>query len=451
MSISCEDVCMLFLRILRNVLVYPKEHPLISQGVESLMEFIGEHDGLIIEVNKGYLYVNSDRVGITAANYLFLRLLIQSFNTLGVGEVECLGGLVEKEHLYGFFSAMAKATDYEELVSLMDREGIAGIVVRPSPEDSKEWVREKARKLYFHTIKVVRSFFETGEVSPVKMKAAASYLLDLLRHSEEALLGLTIIKNYDNYTYNHCLNVAILSLAMGLRIGMERRLLVSLGAGALMHDIGKVKVPIEIINKPSKLDDSEWKLVRRHPVIGSLIVLKNWGISKETSLILEPVVEHHLGMNYYGYPEWLRTRETPLMAGIIHIADFYDAVTTPRVYHKRTFSPMEAMQYLLDNAGVRFDPILVKVFFNVMGFYPVGSIVKLSTGEWGVVVEMPSHAPYFDKPVVVLAANSDGRPLPPKRMDLKGTDVTVAGVSNQSLWNVGLDPTKLALCPIEEQ
>jgi len=446
-------VPIVFLRVLKNIQIYPKEHPLISQGLDQFMAFIQEHEGLSLAVNKGYLYINTDRMEITAANYIFIRFTIQTFNVMGLGEVEFLKGLVEREHLYRFFSSMAKARSYNELLASLEKEGVVGVIIRPSSESSEEGLRERAKKLYFHTIKVVKSFFEgqKREASLIKMKAAASYLADLLRHSEEALMGLTVIKNYDDYTYNHCLNVAILSLALAMRTGMERRLLVSLGTGALVHDIGKVKVPIEIINKPDKLTDEEWKKVKRHPIEGLYMVLEQWGISRDIAHILPAIVEHHLGMNYFGYPEWLRSKEPSILAEIIHITDFYDAVTTPRVYNKRPVAPVEAMQYLLDNSGVRFNPVLVKLFINVMGFYPVGSVVKLSTGEWAMVVEKPANSSSLDRPVVVVVADENGNPLLPRKVSLEDGKVRVVRVSSQSPWNVGLDPTELALYSFEEQ
>jgi HD-GYP domain-containing protein (c-di-GMP phosphodiesterase class II) len=446
-------VPIVFLRVLKNIQVYPKEHPLISQGLDQFMDFIQEHEGLSLEVNKGYLYINTDRIEITAANYVFIRLTIQTFNVMELGELEFLTGLVEREHLYRFFSSMAEAKSYNGLLASLEKKGVVGIITRPSAEDSEDGVRDRAKKLYFHTIKVIKSFFEgkKREVSLIKMKAAASYLADLLRHSEEALMGLTVIKNYDDYTYNHCLNVAILSLALAMRTGMERRLLVSLGTGALVHDIGKVKIPIEIISKPDKLADEEWMMVKRHPIEGLSMVLGQWGISRDIAQILPAIVEHHLGMNYFGYPEWLRKKETSILTGIIHITDFYDAVTTPRVYNKKPMAPVEAMQYLLDNSVMRFNPVLVKLFLNVMGFYPVGSVVKLSTGEWAMVVEKPAHSSHLDRPVVVVVADKNGDPLLPRKVSLEDGEVRVVGVSSQSPWNVGLDPTELALYSFEEQ
>ncbi len=452
---QCEfaHVPIVFLKVLKNIQVYPKKHPLISQSLDRFMALIQEHEGLSLEVNKGYLYVNTDRVEITAANYVFIRLTIQTFNIIELREVEFLTGLVEREHLYRFFSAMAKAKSYNELLALLEKEGVIGVITRRSSESSEEGVRERAKKLYFHTIKVIKSFFEgkKREASLIKMKAAASYLTDLLRHSEEALMGLTVIKNYDDYTYNHCLNVAILSLALAMRTGMERRLLVSLGTGALVHDIGKVKIPISIINKPNKLTDDDWMMVKRHPIEGLSMVLDQWGISRDIAHILPAIVEHHLGMNYFGYPEWLRKKETSILAGIIHVTDFYDAVTTPRVYNKRPMAPVEAMQYLLDNSGIRFNPVLVKLFLNVMGFYPVGSVVKLSTGEWAMVVEKPSHSSYLDRPVVVVVADENGDPLPPRKVSLEDGEVRIVGASSQSPWNMGLDPMEVALYSFEEQ
>ena len=214
---------------------------------------------------------------------------------------------------------------------------------------------------------------------------------------------------------------------------------------ALVHDIGKVRIPAEIINKPGILTEDEWKVVKRHPVEGLAFLLRRWGISRETARMFPAVLEHHLGMSFSGYPEFMRRKAPGFLARIIHIADFYDAVTTPRVYNKSPFSPVEAMEFLMDHSGDRFDPVLVKAFVQMMGLYPVGTVVRLSTGEWAMVVEKPSEAVPLDRPVVAVVADDRGVPLRPRRLDLSEEPVEVVGVSDQSPWEIGLDPTQVTL------
>lgn len=445
------DFLVAFLRLLKGVTVYPKHHPLISGGLDTVLRVITERgdkgENLILSVSRGYLFINAERVEVTAENYAFIRLLLQAFNDLGLGEVEFLPAVITKEDLYGFFKLLTlPGAGFTGLLSRMDEEGIKGVFIRPYLQVPGGSVKDRARKLYFQTLTLIKKYFRgEGPVPMVKMKAVATYLADILRHSEETMIGLTIIKNYDDYTYNHCLNVAILSLGLALRLGMDKSLLISLGTGALVHDIGKVKIPSEILNKPGVLTEEEWDMVKLHPVHGLALLLRKWGITGETVKMFPAVLEHHLGMNLTGYPEFLRQKVPGLLSRIIHITDFYDAVTTPRVYNREPFSPVEAMEFLMDHGGERFDPVLVKVFVQMMGMYPVGTVVKLSTGEWAMVVERSSDTGYLDRPVVAVVADHRGVPLRPRRLDLSQESVEVVGLSERSPWEAGVDPTRVVL------
>jgi len=351
------DFVLAFLRLLKGVTVYPKEHPLISGSLETILKTVrgvrGEGHGLIISVNRGFLFIDGDRVEITPENYSFIRSIIQIFDDLGVGEMEFLPYDISRDRLYRFFKIIAlPCSGFEDLLRKMDRDGIiGGIFVRPALQAAEGSLRSRAKKLYFQTLALVRRYFQGDRPVPlVKLKAVATYMADILQQSEETLLSLTVIKNYDDYTYNHCLNVAILSLGLALRLGMSKKFLVSLGTGALVHDIGKVTIPPEILNKPGPLTDEEWLIVRRHPVSGLAFLLRQWGINTETSRMFPSVLEHHLELNYSGYPEFLRSKSPSLLSRIVHITDFYDAVTTPRVYHKKALSPVDALDFLVNNA-----------------------------------------------------------------------------------------------------
>ena len=455
-SLSQTDFIVAFLRLLRGIGVYPREHPLIHQGLRRVMEVISQGseggEGLVISVNRGYLFINGERIEVEAENYPFVRSMVQTFNDLGIGEMEFLPFSVSQEDLYRFFKILAvPSRGFDDLLGKMDLEGIRGIFIRPPLYSSVIDVRSKAKKLYFQTLALVKKYFQGDHPVPmVKIKAVATYMADILRYSEGALLGLTIIKNYDDYTYNHCLNVAILSLGLALRLGLDKKTMVALGAGALVHDIGKVKIPQEILNKPGRLTDDEWGIIKRHPVMGLALVLKQWGLSEEVSRLFPAILEHHVGMGFSGYPEFLQRKRPVFISRIIHVADFYDAVTTPRVYNRCPMPPLEAMKFLVDHSGDRFDPVLVKVFAQMMGVYPVGTVVKLSTGEWGMVIERPSDVENLDKPVVAVVADDNGTPLSPRKLDLAQESASVVGHSEKSPWELGLNPTQLVMELSEE-
>jgi len=447
-----EKFVNMFLRLFKNLEIYPKEHSLISGALDEICDSVHKADDIDgkfhLNMKGGYLYLNGHKLDVNVENYHFFRRFMSILREKEIGELEVISSLLKKEEIYKFVKLLIKEDARGDgIVCLLITERLNSIIVKPLPEGyEEEGIKAKAQKLYFQTIALIRHYFTqiTKEtVSLVKLKAASSYLAELLRESEDVLLGLTIIKNYDDYTYNHCLNVAILSMALGLRIGLPKKILVELGTGALIHDIGKVKIPLEILNKPGGLTDKEWEIVKRHPLEGMVLVLKRWGFSKETARLLPPVVEHHLGLNFSGYPEFMRDKKPSLLSRLIHIADFYDAVTTPRVYNPTPFSPSDAVEYLIKYAGARFDPILVRLFVNMMGFYPVGTMVKLDCGDWGMVVKAPKDHETLDRPVVKVLMAPDGSPLPPRIIDLGDNSMSI--VKAVSPWELGINPADYAL------
>ena len=230
-------------------------------------------------------------------------------------------------------------------------------------------------------------------------------LADAVTQNRNALMALTAMRNYDNYTFTHMVNVSILTMAQARAIGIDGKLLREFGMSALMHDIGKVRTPKEILNKPDKLTDDEFVIMRRHVVDGAEILRRTPEMP-----ILAPVVafEHHLRLDGSGYPFMVRRDSLNLGSMLCAIADVYDAMRSQRAY-QQAHPTDRILAVLKRNEGAQMDQNLVRRFVQLLGIYPPGNMVKLTTGEVAVVLRV--HAPDPHRPRVRILFGPDGARL----------------------------------------
>ena len=228
-------------------------------------------------------------------------------------------------------------------------------------------------------------------------------LADAVTQNRNALVALTAMRNYDNYTFTHMVNVCILTMGQAQALGIEGRLLREFGLSALMHDIGKVRTPQEILNKPDRLTEQEFVVMRRHPVEGAEILRRTPEMP-----ILAPVVafEHHLRLDGSGYPHGAKRSMLNLATMLCSIADVYDAMRSQRAY-QQAFPSERVLAVLRQDDGTHFEKHLVRRFVQLLGIYPPGTLVKLSTDEIAVVMKV--HAPDPHRPRVKILMAADGR------------------------------------------
>jgi putative nucleotidyltransferase with HDIG domain len=257
---------------------------------------------------------------------------------------------------------------------------------------------------------------------------------------EAALLGLANIKNYDEYTFNHSVNVAIYAIALGQRVGIPKKHLSHLGMAGLFHDIGKTRIPKEIINKSGKLSPEEWAVVRSHPLLGAEIVMrmKEWG--ELSTRMIDAAFEHHLKYDLTGYPKLTRKRRISLFGRIITLADFYDALVRPRVYNRFPYVSEKILGFMLERSGKDFDPSLVKVFINMIGVFPLGTLVLLNTNEMGIVMETQEDVEQLERPKICLVFYSEGDYRKGEIVDLREMDPAIGGFKRSIVRT--LDPNE---------
>jgi HD-GYP domain-containing protein (c-di-GMP phosphodiesterase class II) len=275
--------------------------------------------------------------------------------------------------------------------------------------------KEFAKKTYMNTVSAVNQVMESAKlnqaVSMKRTKRLVQSMVDLILQEEAVLLGLTNLRCYDEYTYHHSVNVCILSLGMGQRLGYDKIELSNLGMASLFHDIGKSNVPVDLLNKPTDFDDTEWNIIRRHPVLGVRNILKMKGLNELAIKTMYGSFEHHLNYDNSGYPKLAEKRKLSLFGRIISTADCYDAMTSSRVYNRIPIPPDKALQLMLKKSGTAFDPVLIKVFVNCIGSFPIGTLVLLDTSEIAVVVQAHPDSDKGDRPKVKIIVNKSGQEM----------------------------------------
>jgi HD-GYP domain-containing protein (c-di-GMP phosphodiesterase class II) len=222
----------------------------------------------------------------------------------------------------------------------------------------------------------------------------AEELVENILSNKNVLLSLVDIKNMDDYTYAHSVNVAVISVILGISLNLSRQNLNYLCIGALLHDIGKSFIPSEVLQKPDKLTPEEFELIKKHPRDGYNFLNKIYSLSSHIRLI---VLQHHERFDGLGYPSNLSNESISYLARIVSISDIYDALTSDRPY-KRAMCPNDSLEYLMSNSGTLFDPNILDVFCKIIIPFPQGTIVSLSNGDIGVVEETIPNFPL--RPIV---------------------------------------------------
>ena len=265
------------------------------------------------------------------------------------------------------------------------------------------------RRLYDDAVSVAGTLWDSARVEGMPDADAGRGVVDSLAQAvaqnRTALLALTALKNYDNYTFTHMVNVSILTMGQARGLGIEGSLLREFGLSALMHDIGKVRTPTEILNKPEKLTDREFDILKRHTVDGAEILR---GTPEMPALAPVVAFEHHLRLDGSGYPAGVARPALNLGTMLCGIADVYDAMRSQRVYQE-AFPTDRILAVLQRNDGSQFDQNLVRRFSQLVGIYPVGNLVKLDTGELAVVLKAYAPDPY--RPEVRVLVGRDGSRL----------------------------------------
>jgi HD-GYP domain-containing protein (c-di-GMP phosphodiesterase class II) len=275
------------------------------------------------------------------------------------------------------------------------------------------------RRAYLHAIDAIRGVgrrvANDEPVSAYQVRDTARSIVDNVLGNKTAMLELSGLRSHDEYTFFHSVNVTILSVALGSLISANRRFLNSIGVGALMHDIGKMSVDLDILNKSGPLPTEEKETMHLHPVRGAEIAATMRGLDRSAIVV---ILEHHMRYDLDGYPRLTPRRPQHLTSRIVALADVYDAVTSRRTYSEAR-PQYDAMEILAKGAGTAFDPTLVRMFVQMMGIYPLRSVVRLTSGEIAVVIS-PNND--IVSPNVLVITDRDGTFVDPLDVDLSNPE-----------------------------
>jgi HD-GYP domain-containing protein (c-di-GMP phosphodiesterase class II) len=446
--------------LMRISQIYDSKNVALNQFVQESLETINtliEKEGILsLKIMKEDFFLNGQRLRYSVEGFTSFKYLSTQWKKRLIGEV-IFKSPMDEGKLKDFIYALINLEEGREGNAALFEEQLANhhitsIEVNPlevveGEEEAftlqKEDQRETAKKVFFETIgtikEVITQIIGKQYADVRKLKRLAQKAVHLVIEDESILLGMTTIKNYDEYTFNHSVNVSIYSLAMGKRLGFSKKTLTELGITALLHDIGKSKVPREVLNKPASLDEEEWGMMKKHPLMGVEIVLNLKQLGEINPRMVVGIFDHHLKSDLSGYPKLFRKKEVSLFGRIIQIADSYDAMTTPRIYKKTPYTPEQALALLLRERTVHFDPVLLKIFIGLVGIFPIGSLVLLNTRELGIVYKPNHDAKWLDRPTVILVARSEKGDAKKEVVDLIETDG--AGRYQRSIVKT-LDPDK---------
>jgi putative nucleotidyltransferase with HDIG domain len=412
----------------------------------SVVNLLVEEERVVsLELRGEFFYINDYRIRYSLEFLLNFDFLIREFKKRELGSITFKDKITAdqiKVFARAFIAASFSDTPYEMIQEKMaDVKNISVERLKKIVEEDALEPRKMVKKTYFNAVSYTRGVInkiKSGEkVNIKKAKRVIETMVDHILEEEQLLLGMTAIKDYDEYTYHHSVNVSILSIALGQRLGLNRKTLTDLGMVALFHDIGKMDIPYEVLNKPSNFTDEEWKIIRKHPVWGVKALLKLKKLDPLTTKSAIVSFEHHMNFDLSGYPRASKKFDLDFFSKIVCLADQYDAMTSSRVYSRIPMAPDKALSIMMERAGSQLDPLLFKFFINMVGVFPIGTVVMLNTKELGLVCE--SNQLFPSRPRVMIIIDRKGSRIKGHVVDLtekNDQDVFVRSITRT------MDPNK---------
>ena len=427
---------------------------------ESLFE---SDDTVSLEIYMSYLFFNRVKIKSEFKNYIHIRFIIDTLkkrNTEGL----TFSSRLTRAQVNGFIRLLAehdkeKEIPFEDFQDQIQALHIDNISLQKFSETTKQaaeerlvGIRRQAKRVFFESMYNLKGIMHQGKSKPGtgarRIRRLAQSIVDLIAEDEPYLIGLTTMKHYDDYILNHSVNVCVLSVALGQRVGLEKNALKELGLAGLFHDIGKILQPSEVISEKEMPDDEEQKLLKCHPQYGVEMMMQMKGLGELPVRAMKAILEHHLNFDVSGYPTLSERKKPDLFSRIIAIADHFDVETTPNPSHPEPKTPDQVLLEMMEGKGKAFDPVLLELFVNVIGVYPIGSLVALDSGEVGIVVQPHMDPKLSSRPTVKLIGNGNGHTQSEEVVDLTETDANTGQYARNIAkcldpWKYNIDVSKI--------
>ncbi len=443
---------------------------LVTGHADTFMEAVDaltrERGQITVRFLSGRVHVEKQRLSYKPETVAIFDSLIDFFEVRNIRGF-CIDEkvkAVERDAIFRFArmlnSAEKRKNPLEWILSYLQDEEFSwfGVVQEslPGVEESSaeaEVRRDRGLKSYSHVLGSVKEIagklISQKEVGMNRTRRVVQNMVDLIMEDDPLFRALSTIRFYDDYTYCHSVNVAILSMCIGKRILLSKKSLENLGLCGLLHDLGKIEIPKEILNKPGKLTPEEFEIIKQHSVNSVRLIIKIQASRDQKADILLAPFEHHLKYDLSGYPKLEEKTSLSLFGRILTIADVYDAITSPRVYRPTILPPDRALGFMWENVGKDFDPILLKVFINMLGIYPVGTLLQLDNGALGIVTEPPpGEAPALPGRPWVVQIEPDGadgyerigQPMNLSENNRKNSTYAINIIKTINPWEMGIQP-----------
>lgn len=365
----------------------------------------------IHELEEGMVLANAvhDNSGklLLSEGIVLRQIYIQKIIDLGLSEV-----LICDEDC----SIVTRVNDFETIV-------MKDMIMNSTKNDAKASVK-----------RCMDNVVNRSQVDMDKLYLVVNQIIDEILSSEVVTFNLSQLREVDHYIFDHSVNVCILSIITGIYMGFNKLRLIELGIGALLHDIGKILVPQDVLNKPDRLEDDEYGILKLHSLRGYEALKATKQFADAT---LETVLSHHERCDGKGYPMGKVKEEIHVYAKIVAVADVFDAITADKVYRKKE-DPYKAMYCIVDELDSKFDREIVKKFLKVVAYYPLGLYVTLNNGEYGVITKV-----HKDRPTVRILMDVSGNPM----KDYFIIDM----LKNPSISIVDIDPARTKYDQINAQ
>lgn len=427
-----RELIVLWNAVFKGVHLYERGNDTVAAQCERIREasmvVLEAEDQVEITSRRDSIFLNGLRIRESAFTSGGHQRLIRILRAAHVGAFSILDD-VTRDQVEQFARLLAAAASGDGDPSALTRElaarGFTNFKI-VAAEDAEELTDElapeqMAKHVYMRAIDVAKTVFlearSSDRISARRVKRAVAGMIESLEHDPAALMKLTSLKNYDEYTFNHSVNVSVFAINLGRHVGLRRQQLYTLGQAGMLHDIGKLCIPKGILNKPGRLVPEERQIIESHPLQGFLSIASKVGTSAETIDLALVALEHHVNSDGTGYPAVQATRPKNLLSRIISIVDRYDAMTSDRVY-RPALQPQKALAIMYNSQRSHHDEALLKYFMNLMGYYPLGTTVRLSDGSVGIVTGGSRRPECRSLPTVRIILDAAGKATNDYTIDL---------------------------------